>query len=173
MNELTPPPAKAISYDQEMIRNIAEAHQKAEWSCANTKASITETVLERRRTAAMVHKLSRSHKQDLRGILRETMPAEWVQAYMAIQQAAEHRPDALDKRQLVLCGIIDQQEGRGEVERQTASKPSFVSSITKLGVVITKAVEDRPVSQWDDNEREQIKAICAPIAKVLREIDSE
>ena len=173
MNEITTPPAKAISYDQEMLRSIADAHKAADDSCASTRESITDTILKRRRAGAMIHKLSRSHKQDLCGIMRDVMTAEQVKAYMALHQAAEHRPEAHDKRQLVLCGIIDQQEGRGEVERQTASKPSFVSSITKLGVIITKAVEDRPVSEWDENTREQIKAICAPIAKVLREIDNE
>jgi hypothetical protein len=173
MNEITQPPARVIHYDEEMLQNIAAAHKEAEASCLGTREAINDTILKRRRTGAMIHKFSRSHKQDLCGVMRDVMPADQVKAYMALHQAAEHRPEAHDKRQLVLCGIIDQQEGRGDAERQTAAKPSFVSSITKLGVVITKAVQDRPVSEWSTNEKEQIKAICAPIAKVLREIDNE
>jgi hypothetical protein len=72
----------------------------------------------------------------------------------------------------MLCGILDQQEGRGEQERKTAAKPSFITSITKIGVVITKSLQKRPVSEWSDSEREQVKAICQPIRKVLQEIDN-
>jgi hypothetical protein len=173
MNELTTPPAKVISYDQEMLSNIKEAHQAADESCANTRESISDTILKRRRAGAMIHKLSRSHKQDLCGLMRDVMSAEQVKAYMALHQAAEHRPEAHDKRQLVLCGIIDQQEGRGEDERQTASKPALVSSITKMGAVITKSLQARPVSEWGSNEKEQIMAIIAPIRKMWQEIDKE
>lgn len=172
MNELTPPPARVIHYDEEMMQNIAAAHKDAEESCKETRASIDRTIFKRRGTGAMIHKFSRSHKQDLCGKLRDIMTNDEVKAYMALHQAAEHRPEAHDKRQLVLCGIIDQQEGRGDAERQTAAKPSFVSTITKMGVFITKSVHDRPVSEWSDNEKEQVRAICTPIAKLLREIDN-
>ena len=49
MNELTQPPAKVISYTEEMIENIATAHQEAEDSCSGTREAINDTILKRRR----------------------------------------------------------------------------------------------------------------------------
>ena len=165
-------PQAAIDYNFEMRKAISEAHELAEVTCNDSRTAIDATITSRRTVAALVHKFGRSHKQDVCGALRDVLSADQVKAYMAINQAAMKRPDGHDKRQLVLCGIIDQQEGRGEEERRTAAKPSFISSLTKLGAAITNAAQERPVSEWSDHECEQVAVMYAPLMKIKDEIES-
>jgi hypothetical protein len=165
-------PQAAISINHEMRKAISEAHQEAQEACNDSRTAIDTTITKRRRTAALVHKFSRFHKQDLCGALQDVFNAEQVKTYMAIHQAAMKRPEGHDKRQLVLCGIIDQQQGRGDEERETAAKPSAVSLFAKSVAAITKAVEDRPVADWTDHECEQVASMYAPILAVMDEVES-
>jgi hypothetical protein len=72
----------------------------------------------------------------------------------------------------VLCGIIDEQQGWGDEERETASMPSAVSLFAKSVAAITKAVEYRPVADWTDHECEQVASMYAPILAVIDEVES-
>lgn len=154
---------------KDMQLAIGHAHSKAEIATTSARAGIDAAITSRRACAAMVHKHSRFHKQDLCGSLAEQLNASEVKQYLSIHQAATKRPDAHDKRQLLLCGIIDQQDSTSDTS-STASKPSFISRIAKMGGSISKAVSKRPVDMWGQSECDQALSVMGPVIELYEQI---
>jgi hypothetical protein len=163
-------PIPPIDINSEMLQQIGSAYTEAESSRDDARQGIDTSINKHRICAALIEKASRFHKQDLKGFLSGIMSGSDVKRYMAIHQAAAKRPQGHDKRQLLLCGIIDQKQGADTDEASTATPPSAISMLGKVTTKLCAKIAKRPLCQWSDWEKDQARAIVNPLRPFMDEL---
>ena len=153
------PPMSNIQTD--LLQAIAEAHNEADEATSKARDNVDDAITKRVKAAALVEKASRLHKQDLRGYLAPIMTGDQAKAYLSLHDAAKKRPALQDKRQLFLCGILDKQEARDTSHHKP--QPTFITGVSKFLARINKETSKRPVEDWSDDDRQQMRDVLKPI----------
>ena len=110
------------------------------------------------------------HKQDLAGFLVNTgITGKQVKAYLSLHDAASKRPALHDKRQLLLCGILETAE-RPEPIKKAPMPASVISTASSFIGKLNKTVDRRPVEEWDGSEREQVKDVLKPLIELYNKL---
>ena len=156
-----------------LLLAIKDAHVAAEQT-TNIARGNMETAIDRRiKCAALVEKAKLLHPQDLAGYLSDAdITGEEVKGYLSLHDAASKRPALHDKRQLQLCGILEAAE-RPEQPDQPKRKPTPSSVISTSSAYIgklNKAIDRRPVKEWDASEREQVKDVLKPLMELYGQL---
>ena len=96
------------SIDVALLSAIKEAHGKAEETTVDARNNMQRAINNRILCAGLVEKAKQMHKQNLAGFLSEVgITGTQVKAYLSLHDAASKRPALHDKRQLLLCGILE------------------------------------------------------------------
>jgi len=148
---------------------IIEAHQRAEESTHTARGSMEQAINERITCAALVEK-AREINKDINGFLCDTeLTAQKIKAYLSLHDAAKKRPAMNDKRQLLLCGILetaDVVDVEAETTRTQNPPPSVISSAGTFIGKFNKIISRRPLHEWSESEKEQVKDVIQPIKEL-------
>lgn len=147
-------------------REIISAHSRAELSTHTARGGMEQAISDRIVCAALVEK-AREINKDIYGLLSDTdITAQQVKSYLSLHDAAKKRPAMNDKRQLLLCGILETADVVDvDAERQQAKTPppSVISSATNFIGKFNKIISRRPVNEWSEDEQQQVKDVIEPI----------
>ena len=146
----------------ELKSAIADAHVAAEMTTINARENIDRAINKRIICASLVEKAKQLHKQDIAGYLGDLMTSTQIRAYLSLHDAAGKRGAHHDKRQLLLCGILEQGEPTN-VDSLPKPPPSMVSTASSFCGRFNKVLERRPVDEWSQSERDQIKDVLKPV----------
>lgn len=146
----------------ELKSAIADAHIKAEELTIGARANIDRAINNRIMCASLVEKAKQLHKQDIAGYLGDVMSTAQIKAYLSLHDAARKRGAHHDKRQLLLCGILEQGEPTN-VDALPKPPPSMVSTTSNFCGRFNKVLDRRPVEEWSQSERDQIKDVLKPV----------
>ena len=141
---------------------IFDAHEKAERTTIDARGRIDQAINNRVMCASLVEKAKQLHKQDIAGYLGDVMSTEQIKAYLSLHDASQKRGPHHDKRQLLLCGILEQGEPTN-INSSPKPPPSMVSTASNFCGRFNKVLERRPIEDWNDGEREQIKDVLRPV----------
>lgn len=166
-------PIPPISINHELKHHASEMKIQREQQKEITIKAMDELLAINLAIAAIIEKSSRFHKQDLFGFWGDIFTPQEVKDSMRLKVINPKRDYRTDKLQMELIGLYKRREQNQEYERQAASKPSALSYMMKISINLVKEIQERPVCEWSSNEKHRFTALCAPIAKVLREIDNE
>ena len=151
---------------------IIEAHQRAEESTHTARGSMEQAIHERITCAALVEK-AREINKDINGFLCDTeLTAQKIKAYLSLHDAAKKRPAMNDKRQLLLCGILETAEITppthcdDKKNTPTPPPPSVISSAGTFIGKFNKIISRRPLQEWSESEKEQVKDVITPIKEL-------
>ena len=148
---------------QEVLHHaIGEAHARAEETTINARDCIDQAISNRILCASLVEKAKQMHKQDLNGYLADIMPSDKVKAYISLHDASSKRGAHHDKRQLLLCGILEQGEPTS-IDVTPKPPPSVISTASTFIGKLNKVIERRPAEEWQQGEREQVKDVLQPV----------
>jgi hypothetical protein len=148
---------------QEQLKTaIADSHAAAESSTVNARDKMQDAINKRVMCASLVEKAQQMHKQDLAGYLSGTLTGPQIKAYLSLHDASQKRGALHDKRQLLLCGILEQGEPTN-LHAAPKPPPSIISSASTFTGRFNKVLERRPVDEWQPSEREQVKDVLQPI----------
>ena len=148
---------------QEVLHQaIGEAHARAEETTASARDHIDRAINSRIMCASLVEKAKQMHKQDLNGYLADIMPSDKVKAYISLHDASTKRGAHHDKRQLLLCGILEQGEPTN-IEVTPKPPPSVISTASSFIGRLNKVIKRRPAEDWQQGEREQVKDVLQPV----------
>ena len=153
-----------------LLLAIKEAHVAAEQTTTIARSNMDTAIDRRINCAALVEKAKLLHPQDLAGYLSDAdITGEQVKGYLSLHDAASKRPALHDKRQLQLCGILE----AAERQEQPKSKPTPSSVISTSSAYIgklNKAIDRRPVKEWEASEREQVKDVLKPLMELYGQL---
>ena len=153
-----------------LLLAIKEAHVAAEQTTNIARGNMDTAIDRRINCAALVEKAKLLHPQDLAGYLSDAdITGEQVKGYLSLHDAASKRPALHDKRQLQLCGILE----AAERQEQPKSKPTPSSVISTSSAYIgklNKAIDRRPVKEWEASEREQVKDVLKPLMELYGQL---
>ena len=108
-------------------RAIINAHRSAEYSTHTARGGMERAINDRIKCAALVEKAKAINK-DINGLLSDTeLTAQQIKAYLSLHDAAKKRPAMNDKRQLLLCGILETAEMPAENTEQTKNTQQSTS----------------------------------------------
>lgn len=159
--------------DDDLLTAIKDAHSKAEQTTIGARDQMQRAINNRILCASLVEKAQQMHKQDLAGFLSQAdINGEQVKAYLSLHDAASKRPALYDKRQLLLCGILEtgvKQEKPKQPERKPASRGVISSTSSYIGK-LNKSLDRRPVSEWASSEREQVKDVLEPLIELYNKL---
>jgi len=153
-------------------RAIINAHRSAEYSTHTARGGMERAINDRIKCAALVEKAKAINK-DINGLLSDTeLTAQQIKAYLSLHDAAKKRPAMNDKRQLLLCGILETAEMPAENTDQAKStpKPTVISSASSFMGKFNKIISRRPVSEWGEAEKQQIKDVIEPIKELWEQL---
>ena len=151
-----------MNIQQELKTAIRQAHAKAEATTASAKHTINQAINSRVMCASLVEKAKQMHKQDLNGYLGDIMSGPQVKAYLSLHDAASKRGALQDKRQLLLCGILEQSEPTN-LHAAPKPPPSVISSASTFTGRLNNILDRRPVDEWQQSERDQVKDVLQPV----------
>ena len=145
---------------------IISAHNRAEQSTQSARDGMEQAISDRIVCAALVEKAKEINK-DIHGFLSDTqISAQQVKAYLSLHDAAQKRPAMHDKRQLLLCGILDTSDVvdvEAEKQQPTKQPASVISSASNFIGKFNKIISRRPVDEWSADEKQQVKDVLQPI----------
>ena len=148
--------------NEALKEGISKAHIKAEYSTHEARTHMKRAITDRVICASLVEKAKQMHKQDLLTWLADTgITGQQVKAYLSLHDAAQKRPALNDKRQLLLCGILETAES--QPRNVSPVPPSVINTASSFIGKFNKVVTKRPVEDWGDSERQQVKDVLAPI----------
>ena len=156
---------------ENLKEEIGAAHSKAIAITDSARASIEEAVKSKVYVATLIQKASRIHKHSLKGYLQEFLSGKEVQAYMSLYDASRKRDALQDKRQLQLCGILDSQEVITSQIATPKPQQGFISVISKTIQELSKRRTQRPISEWGEDEREQVRDVLQPLVELAKELE--
>lgn len=158
------------SIDDALIAAIKEAHAKAEETTLSARNNMQRAINNRIMCAGLVEKAKQMHKQDLAGFLSDAgISGKQVKAYLSLHDAASKRPALHDKRQLQLCGILEAAERPDQPKREPMPSSVISTSSAYIGK-LNKAIDRRPVKEWDASEREQVKDVLKPLMVIYESL---
>lgn len=145
----------------QIVDSIEQAHEKAEVSTKQARDAMMNAIDDRVLCAALVEKGSEIHKRELILALSNVMTAHQVKAYLSLHDAASKREAMYDKRQLLLCGILES----GEPPKRSGIKarPDLITYTRRYIGNIQKQMSQIPLEDWTDNEKEQAKEMMKPV----------
>ena len=154
-------------------RAIVDAHRLAEHSTHTARGGMEKAITARIQCAALVEK-AREINKDINGLLSDTeLTAQQVKAYLSLHDAAKKRPAMNDKRQLLLCGILETAEAPhlcDDTTKRTPTPPTVISSASSFMGKLNKIISRRPVSEWEEAERRQVKDVIEPIKALWEQL---
>ena len=143
---------------------IVQAHERAEHTTADARHHMDTAINNRIMCASLIEKAREMHKQDLLTWLADTpISGKMVKAYLSLHDASKKRAAIHDKRQLLLCGILEAQDEQPRIV--STVKPSVINTASTFIGRFNKVVGQRPVTEWDQSEREQVKDVLAPVVE--------
>ena len=158
------------SIDDALLSAIKEAHGRAEETTVGARDHMQRAINNRILCAGLVEKAKQMHKQDLAGFLSQAgITGEQVKAYLSLHDAASKRPALHDKRQLLLCGILETGEKQEQPERKPIA-PSVISTASSFIGRLNKALDRRPADEWASSEREQVKDVLKPLIELYNKL---
>jgi hypothetical protein len=158
------------SIDDALLSAIKEAHSRAEETTVGARDQMQRAINNRILCAGLVEKAKQMHKQDLAGFLSDAgISGAQVKAYLSLHDAASKRPALHDKRQLLLCGILETGE-KPEQPKKIAMPPSVISTASSFIGKLNKTVDRRPVEDWASSEREQVKDVLKPLIELYEKL---
>ena len=153
-----------------LLLAIKNAHAAAEQTTIIARGNMDAAIDRRIMCATLVEKAKLLHPQDLAGYLSDAgITGEQVKAYLSLHDAASKRPALHDKRQLQLCGILEAAE-RPEQPRSKPAPSSVISTSSAYIGKLNKAIDRRPIKEWDASEREQVKDVLKPLLKLYGQL---
>lgn len=156
--------------DTVILSAVKEAHARAEESTAGARNKMQSAINNRIMCASLVEKAKQIHKRDLNEFLADAgISSEQVKAYLSLHDAASKRPALHDKRQLVLCGILETAD-KPEQPMKSAMPASVISVSSSYIGKLNKTLDRRPVTEWSDDEREQVKDVLKPMLELYNKL---
>jgi len=153
-----------------LLLAIKDAHVAAEQTTTFARDNMQTAITRRIMCASLVEKAKQMHKQDLAGYLSDAdITGEQVKAYLSLHDAASKRPAIHDKRQLQLCGILEAAE-RPEQPKRKPMPSSVISTSSAYIGKLNKAIDRRPVKEWEASEREQVKDVLKPLMELYGQL---
>ena len=151
------------SIDKALLSAIKEAHARAEESTVDARGHMDRAINNRIMCASLVEKAKQMHRQDISGYLADVMTGQQIKAYLSLNDAARKRPALHDKRQLLLCGILETADKPEQEEPRNVTPPSVISTASSFIGRFNRIVDKRPVEEWQQSEREQVKDVLKPL----------
>ena len=146
-----------------LLLAIKDAHVAAEQTTTFARDNMQTAITRRIMCASLVEKAKQMHKQDLAGYLSDAdITGEQVKAYLSLHDAASKRPALYDKRQLLICGILEAAE-RPDQPKREPMKQSVISTASSFIGRFNKTLDRRPLEEWETTEREQVKDVLKPV----------
>ena len=162
--------------DDEMKQQIVIAHKQAEYNTHKAKTKINEAIESRIKCATYIEKAKQLHPQNICDWLSDTdITGKEVKAYLSLYDASKKRSAIYDKRQLLLCGVLETNpDSHNNREKNTlAPPPSVINSAASFFGKFNKAVSRRPVAEMAASERLQTKDVLRPIVESLNKYFEE
>jgi len=158
------------SIDVALLSAIKEAHGKAEETTVDARNNMQRAINNRILCAGLVEKAKQMHKQNLAGFLSEVgITGTQVKAYLSLHDAASKRPALHDKRQLLLCGILEAGDKPEQLKREPMPA-SVISTASSFIGKFNKTLDRRPVDEWASSEREQVKDVLKPLIELYEKL---
>lgn len=156
---------------QENLKNeIGAAHSKALAAVEGARDVMSEAVNAKLYVATLVQKASRLHRHDINGYLKDHLSGPEIKDYMSLYDAARKRPSLQDKRQLQLSGLLDSQDVLQSATAPPKPQQGLITLITKTRQEMSKKLTARPVTEWSQSERAQVKDVLQPLQELYLQL---
>jgi len=150
--------------NQALHHHIGEAHAEAKSDVLKAQEAIDTAFKQTARVGALIEKASKIHKQDLFGFMADHMSSQEVRNYLSFYDEYSKRGGTMTKRQLVTSGMWQQQQLElRDVTPKRIKRKSFISTIGDLKGKLNKYISERPITEWGQNEKDQIRHILKPL----------
>jgi len=166
-----PPRIEQGNIDSIQLKAIADAHKQARGATHEARLKIKDAVDANRLCAELIGKVEEFHKGDLLGYLLPVLHGQEVKDYRSFLDANRKRDALQEKRQLHLMGVLDQRSNTEQRHDRQIRKPSTLSYLLKISRKLEKKIKARPVSEWTESEKDQIKSTLLPINEISKALD--
>jgi len=154
--------------DDELLAEIERSHIEAEKATKEARTYMQKAVARRYHCALHVEKAKQLHKQDLAGYCsKANITGEQVKGYISLHDAHQKRPALQDKRQLLLCGILESGKKQDAMRNVTPKRNTgLVNPIVTCTGKMSKSLARRPVTDYTAQEKQQIKVLLKPFIEL-------
>jgi hypothetical protein len=125
-----------------------------------------------------VRQLTRGHLTDWLRDHAPSLPVDRAKAYLGLRATrARHQCKEINKRQMMLAGILEARESRPRAPRIVDPTGKWFLHVGKIREWFTRTTQARPLEEWTHHEAEvaamQLRPIVEIYQKILSRCDDE
>jgi hypothetical protein len=153
---------------------ISNHHEAAQRLALETRETAQQALEHAVRCGDYLDQAEGMQKGKMLAWLRDNVPGitpERAKAYLSLFHTQERRStEALDHRQLILLGVVDQAAMEAKPKGGGASASKWVGWVGNLRGYFTDALKARPITEWAQEEREAVADQLRPLVDLYQKL---